>query len=235
MTRTIIWDYFELAKSRMVLGNDIVAAAAFIFGSQSAINWPLFWLMLGGLSLVIGSACVFNNWYDRRIDGKMARTQGRALPSGRVDPAGALTLGWVLLAGGIALLYYTNAFVLGAALGGWVVYVLLYTPLKSHSSLALFVGAAAGATPPLVGYAAAAGTLDLLAFELFVLLFLWQIPHFLAIARYRFDEYTAAGVPLFARKPASEVERSDARLIFKVSLVGLLLMCALLVLLRLFV
>lgn len=222
-------DYIELAKPRMVLGNDLVAAAAFIFASRGAVEWPQFWLMLTGLSLVMGSACVFNNVHDRSLDARMARTKTRALAAGRIKPAYALALGTALLAGGIVALYYINLLALGAALAGWIVYVLVYTPLKPRTPLALFAGALAGATPPLVGYAAAAHMLDWWAFALFMFMFLWQIPHFLAIARYRYDEYAAAGVPVLTAKPANEGERQRARIIFFSSLVVLLLFCAVLV------
>ena len=224
--------YLEITKPRMVLVNVIVAAAAFIYGSHSAINWELFWYMAVGLTLVVASGCVFNNVHDRTIDARMERTKNRALPSGRVSPAAALALGGILLALGALVLWYTNLLALILALLGFVVYVFLYTPLKHRSAYALFVGAVAGAMPPLVGYAAAGQTIDTTAVMLFGALFLWQLPHFVAIAYYRFDEYKAAKVPLLIHHAPSERARRIARSVFYASLVILLLFCVGLILQR---
>lgn len=224
--------YFELTKPRLALGNLLVAGAAFIFGSPEVIDWRACVLMFAGLWCVIGSACVFNNIYDRDIDAKMERTKSRALVTGTIAKTPATLFGTALLMIGIGLLATTNIFALGVAIIGWISYVLWYTPLKHRSSLALYVGAIAGATPPVVGYAAATGTLDWYAAGLFTLLYLWQLPHFLAIARYRYDEYAAANVPLAVTRPSSEAQRRRARKIFYASLVALVALSALLILQR---
>ena len=216
----------------MVFGNVLVAAAAFLFVSPELIDWPLFFILFVGLSLVISSACTFNNYFDRRLDAKMERTKNRALPAGRISPGSALVFGLVLLFFGVVVLYQTNALALGAALLGFIVYVFLYTPLKPRTPHALWVGAVAGAMPPVVGYTAAANTLDLYALLLFVALFLWQIPHFLAIAVYRYEEYKAAGIPLFIKKNPSDKTKRLARVVFYLSLVVLLLACLALILQR---
>lgn len=227
--RGTVGAYYQLAKPRMVYGNIFVAAAAFAYASQG-FDWALFAWMLGGLACVIASACVFNNVYDRNIDAHMERTKNRALVRGDVSVQGALVFGRVLLAVGLAVLFlFTNVVALAAAFAGFVAYVFLYTPLKHVSPYALYVGAVAGATPPLVGYAAAAGMLDYQALLLFVFLFVWQVPHFLAIAVYRHDEYAAAEVPLFMRGPYTVRQKSFARKIFHLSLVVLLLWCVWLV------
>ena len=208
----------------MVLGNCIVAAAAFFLGSYGGIDWAQFALMIAGLALTIASGCIFNNWYDRSIDARMLRTQSRPTAQGRVWGPGVALEGLVLLAVGLALLSFEPLALAFAALG-WIFYVLVYTPLKHISGHALWAGALAGATPPVVGYAAAAHHLDTIAALLFAFLFLWQVPHFLAIARYRFGEYAAAGVPLLVKMSESKEARARARAIFKGSLALLLLSC----------
>jgi len=221
--------YYELAKPRMVYANVVVAAAAFYYASHGSIEWLTLAATLAGLGLVIASGCVFNNYYDRDIDAAMERTKCRAMPTGSVPRGNALVWGTVLLSIGMALLGFVNMQALLVAVVGWVVYVLLYTPLKHRSPSALFVGAVAGATPPVVGYAAAYGALDMVALYLFVLLFVWQLPHFIAISIYRGEEYASAGVPMYIRGPFSAGQKKLARRVFHASLVVLLSGCATLV------
>ena len=228
----MIKDYYHLIKPRMVYMNVLVAAAAFVFGSAETIDWHSFAFMVAGLSCVVASACVLNNHADRFMDTHMERTKYRALATGRISPTHALIFGLVLILCGTFLLATVNSLALQAALAGFVVYVFLYTPLKSKTGYALYAGAVAGAMPPVVGYTAAAGQFDLYATVLFLLLFLWQLPHFLAIARYRYEEYSAAGVPLLVSRPRDEGERVAARKIFYLSLVGIVLLCLALILQR---
>lgn len=209
--------------------NVMVAAAVYVFASPAVFDWYSFFVMMSGLAFVVGSACAFNNVADRALDAKMERTKNRPTVTGKISPLHALIVASALLIIGILLLTQTHILALASALLGFVVYVFVYTPLKPKSGLALFVGAVAGATPPLVGYAAAAHTLDALAFGLFAVLFLWQVPHFLAIARYRFEEYTAGGVPLLIKKAPHEDARRQARKVFHYSLVFLLLFCLILI------
>ncbi|HVU80056.1 MAG TPA: protoheme IX farnesyltransferase [Candidatus Paceibacterota bacterium] len=228
----MIKDFYRLTKPRMAYANAFVAAAAFVFASPETFDWRAFLLMLAGLALVIGGACVFNNVADRDMDARMERTKTRALAAGRIKPAYTLIYGAALLAAGCALLYGVDRLALLCALGGFAAYVFVYTPLKPRTSLALYPGAVAGAVPTLVGYAAAAHRLDGYAWAFFAFLFLWQIPHFLAIARFRYDEYATANVPLSVGRPQNEKERRRARLIFYASLVVLLAACGLLMLQR---
>ncbi|MDE2071670.1 MAG: protoheme IX farnesyltransferase [Patescibacteria group bacterium] len=215
-------DYLSLIKPRMVLGNLLIAAAAFLLASPT-IYWQQLEVMLAGLGLVIAGGCALNNWYDRAIDSKMARTATRVLPAGRIAPRRALVFGVLLVVIGFAILWFTNPYALGAAVAGAAFYLLFYTPLKHHSGISLFVGAVAGATPPLVGYAAAAGHFDTLAWILFGGVYLWQLPHFIAISLYRFDEYAAAGVPLLVTgAPHSAAGRTAARATFFASLIVLM-------------
>ncbi len=224
-------NYYELAKPRMVYANVLVAAAAFIYASHGNADVGLGVLTLAGLGCVIASACTFNNYFDREMDAKMERTKCRALPSGVLPIHHALAMGSALLVAGFALLALTTFTALVVALGGWVAYVVLYTPLKPRSPHALFVGALAGAVPPVVGYASVSGTLDLTALALFLFLFVWQLPHFVAISIYRGEEYAAAGVPMYFPGTHSAHNKKYARLVFFASLIVLLGWCALLVML----
>lgn len=221
--------YYELAKPRMVYANVVVAAAALYYASHGAPDMHALAACLGGLGLVIASGCVFNNYYDRGIDAAMERTRCRALPSGVVPTRHALAWGSLLFVAGVLLLSLTSVAALGAGLVGWLFYVVFYTPLKHHSPHALFVGAIAGATPPVVGYAAITGTIDTTALVLFALMFAWQLPHFVAISIYRGEEYAAAGVPMYMRGPFSAERKRQAKAVFRFSLVVLLAGCAVLV------
>jgi protoheme IX farnesyltransferase len=228
----MIKKYYELAKPGIVYGNALVAAAGFAYAAAGNFNWLLFLYMLVGLSLVIASACVFNNYYDRDIDKKMARTATRALASGAISNKDALWYASVLgIIGALLLYFFTTlpAFLVG--LIGWAIYVFAYTPLKHVTPQALWVGALAGATPPVVGYAAVTNTIDMTALWFFIFLFVWQIPHFLGIAAYRYDDYAAANIPLLITRPSVKGKKIG-RMVFYASLVVLLLWCGALMLHR---
>jgi protoheme IX farnesyltransferase len=221
---TTIKNYYRLTKPGIIYGNLLTAAAGFFVAGRGPVDWALLCWMLLGLSLVIGSACVFNNYFDRGIDAKMERTRGRAIAAGRISGRAAIIFGSILLPLGVAALYFfTTPWALAAALAGFAVYVFLYTPLKHRSSMSLYVGAVAGAMPPVVGYAAGAGAIDYVALILFALIFAWQLPHFIAIAFYRFSEYAAAGVPLVVRNEPPLAAKRRARRIFLASLIVLLI------------
>lgn len=224
----MIKEYYRLTKPGIVYGNVFTTLAAFLFASHWHIGSALLFGTLVGLALVIASACVFNNYFDIDIDKKMARTKARALVSGAISGQSALAYGTVLGLVGLYLLYtYTNVLTAAIALAGFVVYVCVYTPLKPRSALAVFVGAVAGAVPIVVGYTAVTNRLDLTALILFVCLFVWQLPHFIAIAVYRFDEYAAAGVPLLVTKP-TEQQKLLGKRVFLSSLIVLVVFCVVL-------
>jgi len=156
-------------------------------------------VLLVATTLVVGAANALNNFLERGIDARMRRTRDRPLAAGRVDPAAAVALGLGLPAVALpALALFTNH--LTAALGALAlfVYVVVYTPLKQRSSLALFVGAVPGAIPPLMGWTAATGRIDAGGLALFALLYCWQLPHFLAISLYLREDYARGGLKVFA-------------------------------------
>ncbi|HVS80059.1 MAG TPA: heme o synthase [Candidatus Paceibacterota bacterium] len=193
----MIRDYYELIKPGIIYGNAITAAAGFFLAAQGNFNLSLFIAMLLGLSCVIGSACAFNNLIEIDIDAKMERTKNRALVAGRLDRRDAF---WFALALGVCGLSifaaYVDLLALAVVFLGAVAYLALYTPMKRMNLWSTAAGSISGAVPPVVGYVAVANRLDWAAAILFIILVLWQIPHFYAIGIYRGDEYGAASLPI---------------------------------------
>jgi protoheme IX farnesyltransferase len=164
--------------------------------------------VLAGVGLIVGSANTLNMYLEREIDGKMARTCRRPLPSGRLRPHVALWFG--LLQGLVGLpLLALGANLLTGALGALALflYVLVYTPLKQRSVHALLVGAVPGAIPPLLGWTAGTGALSAGGLALFAVIFFWQIPHFLAIAMFRREDYRAAGLLVMPNEQGEQATR----------------------------
>lgn len=195
-------DYYQLTKPGIIYGNALTVVAGFMLASRGHVNWLLLFATLAGLSLVVASGCVFNNYIDRDIDGMMERTKNRALAQGRVSPRSALSYASFLGIFGISILdFYTNLLTVVVALGGLFVYVVLYsTWLKRRSVYGTIVGSIAGAVPPVVGYLAVSNSIDLGAVILFFILALWQMPHSFAIAIYRLSDYTKARIPVLPVK-----------------------------------
>jgi protoheme IX farnesyltransferase len=188
--------YYRLAKPGIVYGNLLTTLASFLYASRWHFSWLLFLSTAFGVGFVVASACVFNNYYDRDIDAKMARTRARAFAAGTIATRPALAYGALLGFFGLALLYFqANALAALVALAGWALYVLVYTPAKHRTPYATALGTLPGAVPAAAGFAAAAGALPLPAFLIFFVVLIWQMPHFYAIALYRKEEYAAAGVP----------------------------------------
>ena len=191
-------DLLDLAKPRITT-MVVFTAAMGLWLAPGAIGLGRSALLLVGTALLVGSANVFNCWYERETDGLMVRTRNRPLPAGRIEPWVALLLGVVSGACAIPILLFAiNP--LTAVLGviAHATYVLVYTPLKKVSPWALEVGAIPGAIPPLMGWTAATGALTLPGWFLFGILFFWQIPHFLAIAIYLEDDYRRGGFKVFS-------------------------------------
>ncbi len=155
--------------------------------------------LLLGTAAVVGAANALNNYLEVDVDALMRRTRDRPLPAGRLDSsvAGALGIGLSSLALP-ALAIHTNALTIALGALALFVYVGIYTPLKRHTTLALFVGAVPGAIPPLMGWTAVTGRLDAGGLALFALLFCWQLPHFLAISIYLKEDYGRGGLRVFA-------------------------------------
>jgi heme o synthase len=188
-------DYLALTKPRVVMMVLVTTLVGYYLGSDGAPTLlPLVHTLLG-TALAAGGTLALNQYMERDLDRRMERTRRRPLPDGRLAPVEALVLGGVLLLGG--LVYLRVAVNLPCALVTTaiaVTYLLLYTPLKPVTSLCSLVGAVPGALPPVAGWAASHGTIGPEAWVLFAIMYLWQIPHTLAIGRMYRDDYARAGI-----------------------------------------
>lgn len=188
--------YYYLTKPGIIRGNAITAAAGFLLASKNEFHLGTFVAMLIGISLVIASACVLNNYIDRKIDAKMERTKKRALVSGSISVQDAIIFASILGFGGLVSLSFTNLLAICLALIGVIFYVVFYGIAKRKTVHGTLVGSVSGAIPISVGYCAASGAFDIGAILLFLVLVFWQMPHFYAIAIYRKKDYQAAGIPV---------------------------------------
>lgn len=189
--------YLELTKARLSLLVLMTTAVGFWLGMETMEQLPLILPVCVGTALVVGGANTLNQWMERAEDALMQRTQNRPLPSGRLAPAVAYRFGLGLSAIGFVVLgLMVNLLTVGIAAVGWISYVLIYTPLKRRTPLCTLVGAIPGAVPPMIGWAAARNGLDVSAWALFFLLFVWQLPHFLSLAVLHREDYARAGFPM---------------------------------------
>ncbi len=195
--RAVLADYAELTKPRITLMVVLTALVGYVMASPQRPAWSACLAALLGTALVAGGASTLNMLMERRSDALMRRTRARPLPAGRLRPSEVLAFGLAITASGIAVfLWAAQPLAAGVAFATWASYLFAYTPLKSRTSLSTVVGAVPGALPPVIGWAAARGSLDPGAFILFAILFLWQIPHFLAIAWIYRDDYAQGGLPM---------------------------------------
>jgi protoheme IX farnesyltransferase len=192
-----IADYVALTKPRLNLLVVATAFAGFYLGNEGAVSsWVLFHTIVG-TALVAAAAAAFNQVYERQTDALMHRTRHRPVPDGRLKPASALAFAWALAVVGVTdLAVGANPLAAAVALVTLVCYTLVYTPLKRHTPLATLVGGVPGGLPPVIGWAAARNALSVEAAVLFAIVFLWQMPHFLAIAWMCRDDYRRAGIPM---------------------------------------
>ncbi|MCE9553629.1 MAG: heme o synthase [Planctomycetes bacterium] len=240
--RTALWgrvaDYIELTKPRIAALEllTVLVGAGIACSGVPSDGWLILHL-LGGTALVAASASALNQWLERDTDGLMRRTADRPLPAGRLTPTEVIIFGAITGSAGLLWLL-TLVGPVTAALGllTWLLYVWVYTPLKTRSSANTFIGAVAGALPAMMGYAALAPANDaaehrLLAATLFLLVFLWQFPHFMAIAWLYRDSYTAGGMKMLpvvdptGRRAGAQAVLSAAVLV-PISLLPTLLMRA---------
>jgi len=191
-------DLLELAKPRITSLVTLTTAAGFAVATPAgAFPWAPFAHTVVGTALVAAGSASLNQYVERELDARMRRTANRPLPSGRRPPWLALVWGLALgVLGCGELILRVNALTAGLAAATLVSYVALYTPLKTRTVLATIVGAIPGAAPPVLGWTGASGRLDLGAWLLFALLFLWQLPHFLSIAWLYREDYRRAGMHL---------------------------------------
>lgn len=190
-------DYLELTKPKIAsMALVTVAVGAFVAAWGPPEPWTLLHTLVG-MALVAASGTSLNQWLERNSDARMHRTSDRPLPAGRLTGAETLAFGVVALVVGVPYLaLMVNASAAFAAAASWFIYVVIYTPLKLYSPSNTVIGAVAGALPILVGWLAVGGQLNLLAWTLFLLVYLWQFPHFMAIAWIYRHDYAAAGMKM---------------------------------------
>jgi len=191
------FDFLALTKPRLNLLVLATTLAGLYLASPAGVTLALAVHTLVGTALVAGGAAALNQVWERETDRRMRRTSGRPLPRGRLRVAEGTWFGVGLsVVGLIELAVWTTPAAAIVAAATLISYVLIYTPLKTRTSLATLVGAVPGALPPVIGWAAATGTVTLPAIVLFGIVFFWQMPHFLAIAWMYKDDYASAGIPL---------------------------------------
>ena len=222
--RTSARDLLALAKPR-ITALVLFTTASGLWLAPPGLPGAQIALTLLGTVLIVAAANALNMYLERDSDALMARTANRPLPAGRMEPSVALKFGLLLSAISVPLL----TFGVGALPGllasvALVSYVLLYTPLKRHSATALLVGALPGAIPPLIGWTAATGRLDVPGVLLFAVMFLWQVPHFLAITLFRKEEYARAGLVVQPNEPGGEEAARMNIVRYSVALVGVSLL-----------
>lgn len=198
MSGRVLGEYLELTKPRITLFILMSMAIGFLCAEHlvGSFSWLVLFHALMGTALLASGTAALNQWYEHEGDGKMRRTRQRPIPSGRMTPKAAFEFGLVLSIFGFLELWW-GANLLTAMLGAFTefTYLFLYTPLKKISPHSTTIGAIPGAMPPLIGYAAASGLLNWEAGVLYAILFLWQFPHFYAIAWMYREDYAKAGHP----------------------------------------
>jgi protoheme IX farnesyltransferase len=191
------WAYVTLTKPDVTFLVVITTVAGFYLGSRGPLDWPLLLHTLGGTLLVAGGTAALNQYIEREMDSLMRRTAARPLPSGVLQPREVLIFGVsTIVVGTVWLLLAVNWLAALVAVATSVLYLGLYTPLKTRTTLSTAVGAIPGALPPLIGWAAARGSLSLGGWVLVAILFFWQFPHFMAIAWIYREDYARAGIQM---------------------------------------
>src|SRR3972149_7628839 len=196
--REAAWAYFSLTKPRIIVLLLITTIPAMVLAKG---GWPSVWLMLvtgAGGAIVAGGATAMNCYFDRDIDGLMLRTRGRPLPAGQIEPERAAVFGIILAAVGFLMLQgFVNLLAACLTLGAFAFYVVVSPlPLKRTTPLNIVIGGAAGAMPPVVGWAAVTGSVEAPALVLFAIVVLWTPPHFWALALNYNSDYKRGGGPL---------------------------------------
>jgi heme o synthase len=210
-------DYIALTKPRITWLILMSTGVGYFFGAKAGWHFLTLLHTIIGTGLIASGTAALNQWYEREADAKMKRTQSRPLPSGRLDAGKALLFAILISAAGFVELWM-GANALAALLGLFTLlcYLFVYTPLKQRSPHSTTIGSIPGAMPPLIGFAAASGTLTWDAWVLFAILFLWQFPHFYAIAWMYREDYARAGIRML---PVVEPDgKSTARRIVLYSL-----------------
>ena len=213
--RHSLTDFAELVKARLTLLVLLTTAVGYYLAAEGAVNRLGLFHAVFGTALAAAGAAALNQWWERRLDALMHRTRMRPIPAGRMPPREALILGCVLSIGGVAYLVVTcnwlSALLAAATI---LIYIFAYTPLKRVSTFNTLVGAIPGALPPVVGWAAASGRVDIGAWSLFAILFFWQLPHFFAIAWMYREDYARAGFEMISKDDNTGARSASQSVLF---------------------
>lgn len=215
-TRSPIFsDFAELVKARLTLLVLLTTAVGYYLGAVPPISYAAFFHVVFGTSLAAAGAAALNQWWEHRFDALMLRTKMRPIPAGRMRPRDALMIGSILgICGLVYLTLACNGLSTFLAATTIAIYIFGYTPLKRFSTTNTLVGAIPGAIPPMIGWAAARGTLDAEPWSLFAIMFVWQIPHFFAIAWMYRDDYERAGFQMLSRGDDSGARSASQSVLF---------------------
>ena len=199
-------DFLALAKPRITAMAVFMSAGALALAPRTpAQTWLRSTEALLAIALIVAAANALNMYRERDSDRLMERTRLRPLPAGRMAPATSLVFGLATAAVSLVMLWlFTNPLTTALGVAALVIYVLIYTPLKRRTTAALLIGAVPGAAPALMGWTAVTGHVEPIGFTLFLILFVWQIPHFLAISVFRRQEYERAGIHVMPSKVGEE-------------------------------
>ncbi len=210
----LIGDLVELVKARLTLLVLLTTAVGFYLGAEGPINFAALLHAVFGTAAAAAGAAALNQWWEYKLDAMMQRTRSRPVPAGRMRPQAAVVFGTALSIFGVAYLAFVcNALSAALAAITIIIYIFAYTPLKRISTFNTALGAVPGALPPMIGWAAARGTLNAGAWMLFAILFFWQLPHFFAIAWMYRDDYARAGFQMISSDDPSG-ERSASQSVF---------------------
>jgi heme o synthase len=210
----LIRDLVELVKARLTLLVLVTTAVGFYLGAEGPVNFAALLHTVFGTAAAAAGAAALNQWWEYNLDALMQRTRSRPVPSGRMRPRDAVILGSALSIFGVAYLAFVcNALSAALAAITIIIYIFAYTPLKRVSTFNTALGAVPGALPPMIGWAAARGTLNAGAWMLFAILFFWQLPHFFAIAWMYRDDYARAGFQMISSDDRTG-ERSASQSVF---------------------
>jgi protoheme IX farnesyltransferase len=208
-------DLIELVKARLTLLVLLTTAVGFYLGAEGPINWTALLHTVFGTAAAAAGAAALNQWWEHKLDSLMQRTQSRPVPAGRMRPTEAVIIGSALSIFGVTYLgFVCNALSAVLAAITIIIYIFAYTPLKLVSTFNTALGAIPGALPPMIGWAAARGTLDAGAWMLFAILFFWQLPHFFAIAWMYRDDYARAGFQMISTDDATGARSASQSVFF---------------------
>ncbi len=225
---TRVSDFIELTKPRIVMLELVTIVVAAHLAAPRSVDFWILWHTIVGAALVAASAGAFNQWLEAATDARMPRTANRPLPAGRLTAWQVVVFGLVTLAAGAAeLLIFVNSLTTVAAIATWLVYVTIYTPLKTRTPLNTAVGAVSGALPILIGWTAMGAAIDMRALALVAAMFLWQFPHFMAIAWLYREDYARGGQRMLTVVDPTGLRAAGQAVVAAIALVPVSLVLAL--------